>query len=144
MFSCPSITRSSSSVRRLFNVQRLSYRPFSNQSKRSTSSSTSPSSSSLYGGSSYGDNGGGRNSSSIFESILKSLPAGVVIVGSTLGFCYFSSALSDPKISYLAYADWPKDTSTEDFDNFKPQKKHKFIFGGNNFFFFFAEFLFGC
>ncbi|KAM4133294.1 hypothetical protein ACJW30_01G317600 [Castanea mollissima] len=61
--------------------------------------------------------------------------AGIVIVGSSLGFCqWFSSPSSLNTNSFLSFSDWPKDTTwapnhDEPFRHSKSEKKSKFLFG---------------
>ncbi|KAK9269210.1 hypothetical protein L1049_000980 [Liquidambar formosana] len=124
MFSWPSLGKSSPSVHRLPAVQRLSARLFSNQSQGSTSSSSSLRS---FGGSSYGNDGSGDDS--VLEVLVRWVSSGVVIVGSSLGLCYWSSFPTSDTNSLLSFADWRKDTSASDFQDLGPGTKPKFLFG---------------
>ncbi|XP_059637845.1 calcium uptake protein, mitochondrial-like [Cornus florida] len=118
MHSCALLRKSSPLIRRVVQAQRLNTRPISTQSNGPLSSPPSSSSLKSFGESSYNED---KRSESILESFLKSLiSSGVVVVGSTLGLCYWSS-LSDT-ISFLSYADSGDDTT-------EPEKKPKFLFG---------------
>lgn len=91
---------------------RHNIRPLCTQSQRST-----PSSSSL---SSFG--GFGHNGDNNLEWFLRSITSGVVVVGSTLGYWYWSS-LSSP-----AFADY---NATEEQLQQNSQNRSKFLFNGN-------------
>ncbi|XP_027332358.1 calcium uptake protein, mitochondrial-like [Abrus precatorius] len=89
-------------------------RPFCNQSQRSTSSSSSS-----FDGSRYGDKRVGD-----LESFLRSITSGVVVVGSTLGFWYWSSLSSPGANSLRSFADYASQDQLQ--DNY--QTKSKFLF----------------
>ncbi|KAA8535209.1 hypothetical protein F0562_030212 [Nyssa sinensis] len=110
MHSWALLKKSSPLIRRVVAAQRLDTRPIITQSNGSASSSSSLRS---FCGSSYGDN---KRSDSILESFF----SGVVVVGSSLGLCYWSSP-SDTN-SFLSFADSGGETA-------EPGNKPKFLFG---------------
>ncbi|KAJ1385877.1 EF-hand domain [Sesbania bispinosa] len=102
---------------------RHNIRPFCSQSQRSTSSSSSSSSSlSSSGGPGYGDK---RNRVRDLELFLRSITSGVVVVGSTLGFWYWSSLSSPGANSLHSFADY---VSEEDQLQQNYENKSKFLF----------------
>lgn len=124
MFSWASLIRLRRSLHRAASIQRLnSTRTLFIQSQRPTSSSTSTS---INGGLRYGDHKGHD-----FDSFLRSISSGVVVVGSTLGFWYWSSLSSSSGDNSLhSFADY----ATEDdqfHQQYGPQKKSSFLFNGN-------------
>lgn len=117
MFSRASSRGSSGSIHRLLSdVKSLSSRPPFNRSQPSSvaSSPSSSSSSSLssvgrfgYGGSHNGRSGSDKT----FDLLLRSVSSGVLILGTSLGFSYWSSSSLDPN-SYVSYADnYPKEAA---------------------------------
>ncbi|PQM42022.1 calcium uptake protein 1 mitochondrial-like [Prunus yedoensis var. nudiflora] len=113
--------KSSRSIHRVvFDVQRLSSRPLFNKSQpsfvsSSPSSSSPPSSSSSSSSSSlsssvgrlgYDGNYNGRSGSSedTFNFFLRSVSSGVLILGTSIGFSYWSSSYLDPN-SFVSFAD---------------------------------------
>ncbi|CAL9028173.1 unnamed protein product [Prunus brigantina] len=103
----------------VFDVQRLSSRPLFNKSQpsfvSSSPSSSSPSSSSSSSSSSlsssvgrfgYDGNYNGRSGSSedTFNFFLRSVSSGVLILGTSIGFSYWSSSYLDPN-SFVSFAD---------------------------------------
>lgn len=101
--------------------QRHNIRPLCSQSQRSTSSSSSALSSSG-GGSEHGD-----KRVRDFESFLRSITSGVVVVSSTLGFWYWSSLSSPGANSLQSFADY----ASEDHLQQNYENKSKFLFNGN-------------
>lgn len=87
----------------------------------SSSSNGGWSKSSYYNTSNNNNKSNGKGYSAV-ESLLRSLSSGVVVIGSSLGFCYWSS-FTDSN-SFLAYAD-----SQAQFTD-TIEKKPKFLFGG--------------
>ncbi|CAL8172680.1 unnamed protein product [Prunus armeniaca] len=111
--------KSSRSIHRVvFDVQRLSSRPLFNKSQpsfvSSSPSSSSPSSSSSSSSSlsssvgrfGYDGNYNGRSGSSedTFNFFLRSVSSGVLILGTSIGFSYWSSSYLDPN-SFVSFAD---------------------------------------
>ncbi|XP_068342709.1 calcium uptake protein, mitochondrial-like [Pyrus communis] len=112
MFSRASSRGSSGSIHRLLSdVKSLSSRPPFNKSQPSSSVASSPSSSSSSSLSSsvgrfgYGGRHNGRSGSDkTFDLLMRSVSSGVLILGTSLGFSYWSSSSLDPN-SYVSYAD---------------------------------------
>lgn len=112
MFSRASSRGSSGSIHRLLSdVKSLSSRPPFNKSQPSSSVASSPSSSSSSSLSSsvgrfgYGGSHNGRSGSDkTLDLLLRSVSSGVLILGTSLGFSYWSSSSLDPN-SYVSYAD---------------------------------------
>ncbi|KAL6974037.1 hypothetical protein U1Q18_028220 [Sarracenia purpurea var. burkii] len=102
---------SSPSILRTVGAQRLSARPIVTHSNGSSSSSSLSRS---YCRSSNGEN---KNGGPTLESLLKS---GVLVVGSSLGLCYWSS--DSDRRSFFSFADSHGEIT-------EPAKKSKFIFG---------------
>ena len=103
---------------------RLRTRKLCSQSQRPISSPSSSSSSlrSFGGSGSYGGNRGKD-----LESFLRSITSGVVVVGSTLGFWYWSSLSSPGANSLQSFADYAsEDQLQKNYEN-----KSKFLFNGN-------------
>lgn len=91
---------------------------FTQQSEQGSTLSPSPSSSK-----SSSFNGGDHQSKTLLE-ILRSVSPGVLIAGSTLGYCYLSSSSFS---SVFSFADGPKQL----LDNtIAEEKSSKFLFGG--------------
>ncbi|CAL0325667.1 unnamed protein product [Lupinus luteus] len=98
-------------------LQGLNTRPLCTKSTRPTATS-SPSLSSI-GGSRYGD-----NKDKDLEALLRTITSGVVVVGSTLGFWYWSSLSSPGANSLHSFADYANEDQLE--QNF--ENKSKFLF----------------
>nr|XP_023885300.1 calcium uptake protein, mitochondrial-like [Quercus suber]POE69739.1 calcium uptake protein, mitochondrial [Quercus suber] len=136
MLSCASLRKSSPSIHQVVALHRFNTRHLFNQSQASTSSSSSPSSfsssPSSFRGSGYDDS---TSRGSGFSLLVRSVSAGLVIVGSSLGFCqWFSSPSSLNTNSFLSFSDWPKDTTwapnhDDPFRHSKAEKKSKYLFG---------------
>ncbi|XP_050272084.1 calcium uptake protein, mitochondrial-like isoform X3 [Quercus robur] len=136
MLSCASLRKSSPSIYQVVALHRFNTRHLFNQSQASTSSSSSPSSLSSspgsFRGSGYDDS---KSRGSGFSLFVRSFSAGLVIVGSSLGFCqWFSSPSSLNTNSFLSFSDWPKDTTwapnhDDPFRQSKAEKKSKYLFG---------------
>ncbi|XP_061350885.1 calcium uptake protein, mitochondrial-like [Gastrolobium bilobum] len=93
------------------------------QSQRSTTSSSSSSSSSSWR-SFFGGSGYGEERVRDFESFLRSITSGVMVVGSTLGFWYWSSLSSPGSNSLHSFADYTsEDQLQQNYEN-----KSKFLF----------------
>ncbi|XWS73010.1 hypothetical protein CRYUN_Cryun02cG0089200 [Craigia yunnanensis] len=104
----------------LANQRSNSVRPVFNQSQDSGSSSLrllKPS----FGGPGSGDKKGGKE---LLLLLLRSISSGVLIVGSSLGFCYLSHSFD--RNSLVSFADAPNGGA---IDGDAPQKKSKFLFG---------------
>lgn len=137
MLSCSSLRKSSPSIHQVVALQRFNTRHLFNQSQPSTSSFSSSlsSSPSSFRGSAYDDS---KSRGSGFSLFMRSVSAGIVIVGSSLGFCqWFSSPSSLNTNSFISFSDWPKDTTwapnhDEPFRHSKSEKKSKFLFGGTS------------
>ncbi|KAK7292011.1 hypothetical protein RIF29_07621 [Crotalaria pallida] len=116
------------SWRRSFQLSlRLYTRPLCTKSPRSTTtttyssslSSSSSSSLSSFGGSRYGENKG-RD----LEAFLRTITSGVAVVGSTLGYWYWSSLSSPGANSLQSFADYANEDQLEQSYGDKP----KFLF----------------
>lgn len=136
MFSLPSLRKSSALIKQVVANQRSnSVRPVFNQSKDSASSS-SPFLSLLQKLSSAGGSTAAGDKNSGGDQLLRSVSTGVLIVGSTLGFCYFSRSSFDSN-SWVSFADAPKgatwatDSVADQFKHGIPDKKSKYLFGGS-------------
>ncbi|KAI4335633.1 hypothetical protein L6164_014265 [Bauhinia variegata] len=117
MFSWASLTRFRPSA---FPRRNTSWHSLG-QSQRSTSSSSSSLSSC---GSRYDDRKGGGHD---FDLFLRSTSCGVVIVGSTLGFWYWSSLSSSGTDTLHSFADYESENPfQQQYD--EPSKKSKFLF----------------
>lgn len=133
MFSPASLRKSSSSIHRaVVAAQRLTSRPFFNQSQRPASFSPSSSSSS----SGFGPNNGESRGSG-FNKFMRSISSGFFIVGSSLGLGYCWSSSLDAN-SFLSFADHRGQAAqaVDDDDRLQqsePEKKSNFLFGGTLF-----------
>ena len=129
MFPLPSFRKSSPLIKPLLANQRFNIvRPVFSQSQDFGSSSLSllkPS----FGGSGSGDKKSGEGL--LLLLLLRSISSGVLIVGSSLGFCYLSHSFD--RNSLVSFADAPNEAIDGDaqFEHAIPQKKSKFLFGGN-------------
>lgn len=105
--------------RRFQQTLRHNIRPLCSQSQRTTSSSSSPLSSF------DGSGNGGDERVRDFEYFLRTITSGTVVVGTTLGFWYWSS-LSSPGAnnSFHSFSDY----ATEDQFQQNYQNKSKFLF----------------
>ncbi|XP_030954695.1 calcium uptake protein, mitochondrial-like isoform X2 [Quercus lobata] len=135
MLSCASLRKSSPSIYQVVALHRFNTRHLFNQSQASTSSSSSPSSLSSspgsFRGSGYDDS---KSRGSGFSLFVRSVSAGLVIVGSSLGFCQWFSSPSLNTNSFLSFSDWPKDTTwapnhDDPFRHSKAENKSKYLFG---------------
>ncbi|MBA0679797.1 hypothetical protein Goari_011545 [Gossypium aridum] len=131
MFSLPSLRKSSPLIKQVVANQRLnSFRPVFNQSKDSSSSFLSllKKPSSAGGSTAAGDKNSGG------DQLLRSVSTGVLIAGSTLGFCYFSRSSFDSNY-WVSFADapngatWAPDSVADQFEHGIPDKKSKYLFG---------------
>lgn len=114
--SCTFLRKTQSSLYpSLFTPRRLNFRPIFTQSNNTPSSSFIRSN----------EGSSSNESEKRSGSILRSISSGAVIVGSSLGFWYWSS-LSDSN-SFLCYADSPSET-------FESEKKPVFLVGGTTIF----------
>lgn len=113
--------------RRFQQSLRHNIRPLCSQSQRSTSSFSS-SKLSYFGGSRNGGDERVRD----FEYFLRSITSGVAVVGSTLGFWYWSSLSSSGANDNLNSLHSFSDYASE--DQFEPNygNKSKFLFNGNS------------
>ncbi|XP_022731041.1 calcium uptake protein, mitochondrial-like isoform X1 [Durio zibethinus] len=125
MFSLPSLRKSAPLIKPvvLANQRPNSVRPVFNQSQDSGSSPLS-----LLKPSSGGSGSGGDNKSreELLLSLLRSISSGVLIVGSSLGFCCLSHSgvsLADAPSG----ATWATDANAQ-FGEAIPQKKSRFLF----------------
>ncbi|TYI68814.1 hypothetical protein E1A91_D08G112600v1 [Gossypium mustelinum] len=131
MFSLPSLRKSSPLIKQVVANQRSnSVRPVFNQSKDSSSSFLSllKKPSSAGGSTAAGDKNSGG------DQLLRSVSTGVLIAGSTLGFCYFSRSSFDSNY-WVSFADapngatWAPDSVADQFEHGIPDKKSKYLFG---------------
>lgn len=106
-----------------------SFRPVFYQSQVDSAGSSLPS---LFKPSFGGSGEKQSGTEEVLQLLLRSICSGVLIVGSSLGFCYLSHSgvsFSDPPNGANT---WP--TSSDDdvaqFEHSNPQKKSKFLFGG--------------
>lgn len=147
MFSGASLTKSSPSIRRVFTSdQRSRFGSRPSQGSSTTTSSPSLSSEGAAVGAALSSptlrspcfDGcvPGKETSGRSDTFLQLLLRGLVIAsGSGLGFWYYSASSSSDRNRFLCSADYSKETTwpTEDdeFEYSIPQKKPKFLFGGN-------------
>ncbi|KAK7347141.1 hypothetical protein VNO80_21668 [Phaseolus coccineus] len=99
---------------------RHNVRPFCSQSQGSTSSSSSSSSFSSFVGPTHGDER--------IEAFLKAITSGMVVVGSTLGFWYWSSLSSPGANSLQSFADFANQDQLQQKRQSKPSR---FLFNDN-------------
>ncbi|KAJ7969213.1 calcium uptake protein 1-like, mitochondrial-like [Quillaja saponaria] len=107
MLSRASIKKLQPSILQTTTNQRLKAQSLFSKSQGCTSSSSSSSLSSI-SESRYDGNKGGA---SYFTSFMRSVSSGVVIVGSSLGFYYWSSFSSPDVKPFLSFADYPRETA---------------------------------
>ncbi|XVF88262.1 hypothetical protein PTKIN_Ptkin19aG0035700 [Pterospermum kingtungense] len=126
MFSLPSLRKGSALIRPvLANHRSTSFRPVFYQSQDSAGSSSPSFFKPSFGGSGSGEKKSGEE---LFLYLLRSISSGVLIVGSSLGFCYLSHSGVSFSDSPNGGTTWAKHGASQ-FEQSITQKESKFLFG---------------